>query len=76
MLRIVIFVLLTLSLMGQAALPGRAGTAAKVSLELIAEGLNAPIFLVEPPDGSGRRIIGEQMGLAYVLDDGGKLGKA
>ena len=75
MLRIVIFVLLTLSLMGQAALPGRAGTAAKVSLELIAEGLNAPIFLVEPPDGSGRRIIGEQMGLAYVLDAGGKLGK-
>jgi len=75
MLRIVIFVLLTLILMGQAALPGRAGTAAKVSLELIAEGLNAPIFLVEPPDGSGRRIIGEQMGLAYVLDAGGKLGK-
>ena len=47
----------------------------KVQLELIAEGLNAPIFLVEPPDGSGRRIIGEQMGVAYVLGADGSLQK-
>ncbi len=44
----------------------------KVSLELVAEGFNAPIFLVAPPDGSGRRILGEQMGVAYVLGADGK----
>ncbi|MFP6699951.1 MAG: PQQ-dependent sugar dehydrogenase [Alphaproteobacteria bacterium] len=47
----------------------------KVQLQLVADGLNAPIFLVESPDGSGRRIIGEQMGVAYVLDKNGDLGK-
>jgi glucose/arabinose dehydrogenase len=38
-----------------------------VAVELVAEGLNAPIFLIAPPDGSGRRVIGDQIGLAYVL---------
>ncbi len=46
-----------------------------IALELVAEGFNAPIFLVAPPDGSGRRLVGEQMGVAYVLtDDGRQLG--
>ena len=44
-----------------------------VTLELVAEGLNAPLFLVAPPDGSGRRIIGDQIGLAHVLMPDGKL---
>ncbi|MDE0941770.1 MAG: PQQ-dependent sugar dehydrogenase [Alphaproteobacteria bacterium] len=48
---------------------------AKVSLELVAEGLNAPIFVVSIPDGSGRRIVGEQMGVAYVLAPDGTLAK-
>lgn len=43
-----------------------------VALELVAEGFNAPIFLVAPPDGSGRRFVGEQMGVVYVLTAGGK----
>lgn len=30
-----------------------------VDIELVAQGLNAPIFLVSPADGSGRRFIGE-----------------
>ena len=38
-----------------------------VQLELVAEGLNAPLFLVAPKDKSGRRIIGDQIGLAMVL---------
>ncbi len=43
-----------------------------VALELVAEGFNAPIFLVAPPDRSGRRFIGEQMGVVYVLTAEGK----
>lgn len=38
-----------------------------VDLELVAGDFNAPIFLVAPPDGSGRRFIGEQSGLVYLL---------
>jgi glucose/arabinose dehydrogenase len=56
---------------GQSAATGVANP--KVQLQLVADGLNAPIFLVEAPDGSGRRIIGEQMGVAYVLDQDGSL---
>ncbi|MGC1442803.1 MAG: PQQ-dependent sugar dehydrogenase [Burkholderiaceae bacterium] len=44
-----------------------------IALELVAEGLNAPLFLVEPPDNSGRRIIGDQIGLARVLMPDGKM---
>jgi glucose/arabinose dehydrogenase len=42
-----------------------------VQLELVAENFNAPIFLVAPDDGTGRRFVGEQMGLVYVLDADG-----
>lgn len=46
----------------------------EVTLVLVAEGLNAPIFLVAPLDGSGRRVIGDQIGVAYVLTaDGARL---
>ncbi|MGI9424939.1 MAG: PQQ-dependent sugar dehydrogenase [Hyphomicrobiaceae bacterium] len=38
-----------------------------VKLELVAEGLHAPIFLVGIPDGSGRRVVGDQVGVAHVL---------
>lgn len=39
-----------------------------LALELVAEDLNAPVFLVAPSDGSGRRFVGDQMGIVYVLD--------
>lgn len=42
-------------------------------LELLAEGLSAPIFLVAPPDGSGRRVIGDQIGIAYLVSGAGVL---
>ncbi len=45
-----------------------------VAVELVAEGFNAPIFLVAPPDGSGRRFLGEQMGVVHVLGADGKPG--
>ncbi len=43
-----------------------------VAVELVAEGFNAPLFLVAPPDGSGRRFLGEQMGVIYILGTDGK----
>ena len=46
--------------------------AAPVAVELVAEGFNAPIFLVAPPDGSDRRFLGEQMGILYVLGADGR----
>lgn len=45
----------------------------EVNAELVAEGLKAPIFLVEPEDGSGRLFIGEQSGEIYVLGAEGAL---
>jgi len=45
----------------------------EVKLELVADGMNAPLFLVAPKDGSGRRIIGDQIGLAMVLMPDGKV---
>ena len=44
-----------------------------VSLKLVAEGLSAPLLLVSPPDGSGRRFIGDQRGQILVLGKDGKL---
>jgi glucose/arabinose dehydrogenase len=47
----------------------------KVTLELVVEGLSAPLLLVAPPDTSGRKFIGDQVGVIYVLDsNGNKLG--
>lgn len=42
-----------------------------LALELVAEGFDAPIFLVEPPDGTGRRFVGDQTGAVHVIDGSG-----
>ena len=39
----------------------------EVAVELVADGLNAPVFLVAPEDGSGRRFVGEQAGEVFVV---------
>jgi hypothetical protein len=44
----------------------------EVATELVAEGLNATIFLVAPDDGSGRRFIGEQAGRHHHYRSRGK----
>lgn len=44
----------------------------EVRLQLVAEGLSAPIFVAAPPDGSGRLLLGDQIGLAYMLTAGGE----
>ena len=48
-----------------------AGPLPRVALELVADGLDAPIFLVTPSDGSGRRFIGDQTGSIWALDPDG-----
>jgi glucose/arabinose dehydrogenase len=44
-----------------------------VKLEPVAEGLNAPLLLISPPDGSKRRFIIEQSGTIRILMPNGKL---
>ena len=56
-----------LSILGTTAESATPSGLPSVQLELVAEGLNAPLFLVAPKDKSGRRIIGDQIGLAMVL---------
>lgn len=52
-----------------------AGVAAApaVRAELVVDGLTAPVELVEPQDGSGRRLIVEQTGLVHLLTPDGRL---
>ena len=47
------------------------GTAAfQVTLEKVASGFAKPLYLVEPPDGSGRLFVVEQAGKIRILKDG------
>lgn len=54
-----------------------AGTAAatepvpEVTLALVADGLDAPIFVTAPDDGSGRRFVGDQTGAIWVIHTDG-----
>ncbi|MGI9492383.1 MAG: PQQ-dependent sugar dehydrogenase, partial [Geminicoccaceae bacterium] len=48
-------------------------SAAEASAELIAEGLTAPVALVEPADGSGRLFVLEQIGRIRIIDSESKL---
>lgn len=41
-------------------------------LELVADGLTAPVDLVSPADGSGRRFVVEQTGLIHILAADGR----
>lgn len=63
-------------------LAGAAGTgviaspeaaAAEAGVELLAEGLTAPLTLAEFPDGTGRLLVLEQVGRLRIIDADGKL---
>jgi glucose/arabinose dehydrogenase len=56
--------------LSQATPPGAPVT---IDVELVAEGLTAPLFLASPDDGSGRSFIVDQTGLVYVLTDEGEV---
>lgn len=55
------------------ALSPTEANAFEVGVELIAEGLTAPLALAEPPDGSGRLFVLEQIGRIRIIDADGKL---
>jgi glucose/arabinose dehydrogenase len=64
--------LLSLALLGvTTAVPASAEVT--VNLQVVAEGLTAPLILVSPPDGTKRRFIVEQIGLIKILNPDGKL---
>jgi glucose/arabinose dehydrogenase len=56
-------------LLGASILPNAQALEAK--LELVAEGFTAPLLLIEPPDGSKRRFVIEQIGKIKIIDADG-----
>jgi glucose/arabinose dehydrogenase len=52
---------------------GPASAQVAVKLEVVADGLTAPLTLVSPPDGTKRRFIVEQIGVLRILTADGKL---
>jgi glucose/arabinose dehydrogenase len=44
-----------------------------ISLELVSEGYNSPLFLTESPDNSGRLFLLDQSGQIYIIKDGERL---
>lgn len=63
---------LTLCIAGHATTTTARAPLPEVAIELVAEEFNAPVFLVAPNDGSGRRFVGEQGGQVYILTADGK----
>src|SRR5262245_2677980 len=49
--------------------PLPAGTT--VTLQPVADGITSPVKLVEPPDGSGRRFVVDQIGKIWIIDSNG-----
>ncbi len=47
--------------------------AGAVGLELVVEGLTSPVVFKPIPDGSGRFVVVDQVGVAYILDGDGSL---
>ncbi|MGI9521494.1 MAG: PQQ-dependent sugar dehydrogenase [Hyphomicrobiaceae bacterium] len=43
-----------------------------VKLQLVSAGYHAPAFLIGIPDGSGRRVIGDQVGVVHLLAPDGR----
>lgn len=62
-------ILIVIALAG--ASPVAATPLPNVALQPIAEGLDAPIFLVTLPDNSDRKLIGDQTGKVWLLDSDG-----
>ncbi|MDH3659246.1 MAG: PQQ-dependent sugar dehydrogenase [Alphaproteobacteria bacterium] len=59
--------------MSVGAASGAQANGVEVGTQLLAEGLTAPLALAEPPDGSGRLFVLEQIGRLRVIDADGQL---
>ena len=64
--------LLLLTIITATALPG-AAQSIEVGLEVVAEGLTAPLVAIEPPDASGRLFIVDQIGEIRIVGADGSL---
>ena len=69
---VLISAVLVLGIAGHWGAAGARGPLPEVAVELVAEGFSAPVFLVAPDDGSGRRFVGEQAGEIYVVTADGE----
>jgi glucose/arabinose dehydrogenase len=65
--------ILTLVPASPAAAQSPLGEPKDIGVSLVADGLTAPVALVEPPDGSGRLFVVDQVGLIRVIDAEGSL---
>jgi glucose/arabinose dehydrogenase len=70
---ILLLILLLIGLAGTARAQSELADPFTVGVELVAEGLTAPVQLVASPDGSGRLFIVDQIGLIRVLAADGAL---
>lgn len=52
---------------------GRAPQGPTVTLELVARGLVAPVFMTAPEDGTGRLFVVDQVGQIRIVDENGSL---
>ncbi|MPZ63305.1 MAG: hypothetical protein GEU93_18875 [Propionibacteriales bacterium] len=66
-------VLLLLSLAPPTAAQSPQGDPKDVGVRLVADGLTAPVTLVEPPDGTNRLFVVDQVGLIRILMPDGSL---
>jgi glucose/arabinose dehydrogenase len=58
---------------GPAVAQSPLGEPRDIGVSLVADGLTAPVALVEPPDGSGRLFVIDQIGLIRIIDAEGSL---
>ena len=68
---VLVAAVLVLGIAGDSGAAGAGASLPEVAVELLAAGFSAPVFLVAPDDGSGRRFVGEQAGVIYVVTAAG-----
>jgi glucose/arabinose dehydrogenase len=52
---------------------GNGNDNAMISLTVVSDGFNSPVFMAEPPDNSGRLFVVDQSGQIYIIKNGSRL---